>query len=225
VSTLEFEDSNQPILKEIHEEEARIHFKEEQPDNSREIKDRKMELLYGQNVDFSNIVIISPKYYRHRTRYIQENSNFFRYVQTINTPNFRFWPFNSIEEFDVGISSPNHIFDSIETNFDKIYSNFDDLRLRQICYNDVKDQIDELWDIRPLDDNYNELLVLIIQFIKNNFPENLDKEQVNSIKDSLNKLRTKEINERDIEKIFDDLIDSGMIFFPSIEGLSELYED
>lgn len=222
---MEFEESNQPILKEIDlEDKPSKHFTDEQLDNSNEINNRKMELFYGQNVDLSNIIVINPKYH-HRTRFIKEYSPFFRYVQTINTPNFRFWPFTSVKESNADIRSLTHIFDNIEANFEKINSCFDDLRLRQLCYTDVKDQMDELWDIRPLDDNYNELLVLIIQFIKNNFPENLNKEQVNSLKHSLNKLRTREISESDIEKIFDDLIDSGMIFFPSINGLSELYED
>jgi hypothetical protein len=221
---LEFESSNQPILKEIVlEEEPSIYFREEGLDNSEEIKDRKIELLYGQNIDLKNVIVIHPKYHRYKTRFIKEKSPFFRYVQTVDTPKFRFWPFYGAQESNLELSY-NRIFDSVQSNLKKIDSYFDDLRLRQLCYTEIKDQIDELWEIRPLDDNYNELIVLIIQFMKNNLPENLTKEQVNLLKVSLNKLKSREINENDVEKTFDDLIDSGMIFFPSIKGLSELYD-
>lgn len=103
--------------------------------------------------------------------------------------------------------------------------NFSDLRYRQLSYAEVKDDLAKLWENRTLDPFYNELLVVVNQFIRNNNPENLDKTQVKTIKNAIDKLESGDICEDDIDEISDSFIESGMSFFPPIPGFSDLYED
>lgn len=122
-------------------------------------------------------------------------------------------------------STRSQIFLDIQKNFENLSINFQDLRLRQLYYVNIKSSLANLWEVRTQDDEFNELLVLINQFIRNNHPENLESSQVETLQKAIITLQSELIDEDDIEEIFDSLINSGMDFFPSIQGFSELYSD
>ena len=122
-------------------------------------------------------------------------------------------------------STRSQIFLDIRRNFENLSINFQDLRSRQLYYVNIKSSLANLWEIRTQEDEFNELLVLINQFIGNNHPENLEFPQLEALQKAFTKLQSELIDEDGIEEIFDSLVNSGLDFFPSIQGFSELYSD
>lgn len=121
--------------------------------------------------------------------------------------------------------SRTFIFSEIEKDFENMAINYHNLSTRLLYYNAIKDNFVKLWEIRSLNAESNELLVMLNQFIKNNNPENLNKKQLGILCNAINKLESNKIADEDLDEIFDDLIDSGMEFFPTIEGYSDRCED
>jgi len=122
-------------------------------------------------------------------------------------------------------STRSQIFLDIRKNFENLSINFQDLRSRQLYYLNIKSSLANLWEIRTQEDEFNELLVLINQFIGNNHPENLESSQVEALQKAFMKLQSELIDEDSLEEIFDSLVNSGLDFFPSIKGFSELYSE
>lgn len=117
------------------------------------------------------------------------------------------------------------ILNEINDKIGKLLINFEDLRIRQLYYSDLKDYLIELEKIGNYGETSSELLKLINQFAKYNYSENLNSNQIEALKKAINKLKSKNIDEKELENLFDELTLSGLDLFPSITGISDLYED
>jgi len=123
------------------------------------------------------------------------------------------------------ITLDSTLIDILSQKFQNLTRNFDDLRLRQIYFSEIKDKISELWSMRREEGYYGELLIFINQAIEGIRSENSNEEKIAAFEDALSILKRGGITEDDIVTITKKFIKCGIPFVSPIPELSKLYED
>ncbi len=113
----------------------------------------------------------------------------------------------------------------LSKNFQSLIDNFEDLRLRQIYFSKIKENLSDLWSMKEEEGYYSELLLLINQAIEDIPSEDLDDKKVEAFEDAISRLERGGIKEEDIETLTTEFIESGISLVSPIPELSSLYSD
>ncbi|MCK4732642.1 MAG: hypothetical protein KAT65_09310 [Methanophagales archaeon] len=113
------------------------------------------------------------------------------------------------------------IISDLEGLIEDVKENFDDISARQIFFFELKEKLNELWNISKGD--MKKAALRLEYAIKNIKSERLNEKQVDALAEAIEVLeKSGGKGKEEIKKI---LLDVGIFTVPKIEGLAELYAD
>lgn len=113
------------------------------------------------------------------------------------------------------------IISDLKQLIEDVKENFDDISARQIFFFELKEKLNELWNISKGD--MKKAALRLEYAIKNIKSERLNEKQVDALAEAIEVLgKSGGKGKEEIKKI---LLDVGIFTVPKIEGLAELYAD